>query len=570
MKRDIMKKLGFTFLINFLLCFMLLIFGPSEIFFANVTEFDFVYGEFAGYMAAFALIGAVIFTLLFSFLPDKLYRTVMSVVFGISVGGYIQVMFLNKNLDLLGVNPEGYKTSAGQSAVNLIVWLVIIIGILILAFWKSELWKKIVMYLSVFLLLIQTVALVSLTASAKEEAYAYPEGNWHLSGKDQYMVSADKNVIVIILDYFSNQYMEPLLAAYPDAVNCLHDFTYYSNMDCVYFGTYPSLPHMLTGQEVDMSVGVNEWCENIWNDEKTKDFYDMLSEQNFVANVYTPDTNILCGLNSVELLDGKLSNVVNSSEEIDIFYKLLFKTMAKMSGYRMFPDIVKPYFYANIDEYSNIVEVKENKINNENYDFYQDLLEKRLTADKSSNYYIVQHLMGPHLYTTDEKGNYKENSTLEETTKGCMVIVEEYLNQLKALGVYDDATIIVTADHGGPYDSQVIFYMKEPQEKHDAPPVNTAPVSFDEYLPTIAEAIGDDYTEYGKSVHDYEQGEERTRTVWLRMYSEDYPAVSCYTGDKAGAENVYFGYTYTGDVSDLLKQTQIGPSKIVPMVDSYF
>ena len=33
-----------------------------------------------------------------------------------------------------------------------------------------------------------------------------------------------------------------------------------------------------------------------------------------------------------------------------------------MSGYRMFPDIVKPYLYANIDEYSDIVSVKENKI----------------------------------------------------------------------------------------------------------------------------------------------------------------------------------------------------------------
>ncbi len=570
MKKIIKEKIIIAFLINFLLAFMLLIFGPSEIFFSNVTEFEFVYGEFAGYMTLFAVAGTIVFTLIFSVLPDKAYRAVMSVIFAFSVGGYIQVMFLNKNLDLLGVNPEGYKVGTGQSVGNLIVWLVIIVGVIVLAFWKSEIWKKTVMYLSVFLLLIQAVALVSLTVSAREEAYVYPEGKWHLSGENQYTVSADKNVIVIILDYFSNQYIEPLLTAYPDAVDFLHDFTYYNNMDCVYFGTFPSLPHMLTGQEVDMDVGINEWCENIWNNESTEEFYDMLSEQNFVANVYTPDTNILCGLNSPEILDGKLSNVVNSSQEIDIFYKLLFKTMAKMSSYRMFPDILKPYFYANIDEYSNIVEVKENKINHENYDFYKGLTEKRLTADSKSNYYIVQHIMGPHLYTTDEAGNYKENSTLEETTKGCMVIVNEYLNQLKDLGVYDDATIIITADHGGPYDSQVIFYMKEPQEKHDVSPVNTAPVSFADYMPTIAEAVGVDYTKYGKSVHDYEQDEERTRTVWLRMYSEDYPSVPCYTGDKTGDSNVYFGYTYTGDVSELLKQTEIGPSEIVPIVDSYF
>ena len=273
MKKIIKEKIIIAFLINFLLAFMLLIFGPSEIFFSNVTEFEFVYGEFAGYMTLFAVAGTIVFTLIFSVLPDKAYRAVMSVIFAFSVGGYIQVMFLNKNLDLLGVNPEGYKVGTGQSVGNLIVWLVIIVGVIVLAFWKSEIWKKTVMYLSVFLLLIQAVALVSLTVSAREEAYVYPEGKWHLSGENQYTVSADKNVIVIILDYFSNQYIEPLLTAYPDAVDFLHDFTYYNNMDCVYFGTFPSLPHMLTGQEVDMDVGINEWCENIWNNESTEEFY---------------------------------------------------------------------------------------------------------------------------------------------------------------------------------------------------------------------------------------------------------------------------------------------------------
>ena len=570
MKKVTSKKIGTSFPVSFLLTFMLLIFGPSEIFFANVTEFDFVYGEFAGYMAVFALVLAAAFTLLTAFVPEGVYRVVLSVVFAVSVGGYIQVMFLNKELDLLGLNPEGYKTGLEQSVGNLVIWIAILICVLVLAFWKSDIWKKAVMYLSAFLLLIQAVALVSLIASAKDEAYHYPESGYHLSGEDQYVVSANKNVIVIILDWFSNLYVEPLLTAYPGATDFLHDFTYYSNVDCVYFGTFPSLPHMLTGNAVDMSCTINEWCEKIWNDEKTDKFYEMLSKQNFVANVYTPDTNILCGLNSAELLDGKLTNAVSSSQEIDIFYKLLFKTMAKMSCYRMFPDIVKPYFYANIDEYSKIVEVKENKINHENYDFYQGLLEKGLTADKNSNYYIVQHLMGPHLYTTDETGAYKENSTLEETTKGCMVIVEEYLNRLKELGVYDDATIIVTADHGGAYDSQVIFYMKEPQEKHDTSPVNSAPVSFDEFLPTIAEAVGADYTEYGKSVHDYKEGEVRTRTVWLRDYDPEYPDVPCYTGDKVGSSNVYFGYTYTGDIEDLLDTTEDGPDSIVEMVYSYF
>jgi len=570
MKKRYIKKLSTTFIVCFLFTFMLLIFGPSEIFFANVTEFDFVYGEFAGYMAVFAVAGAVLLTAIIGFLPDKIHRVFLSLVFAISVAGYLQIMFLNKNLDLLGVNPEGYKVTTGQAVGNLVIWLVVIALVLVLTFWKKDIWKSTINYLSAFLLCIQLVALVSLIATGKEDAFEYPEGAYHLSGEDQYVVSANENVIVIILDYFSNQYLEPLETAYPGATDFLNDFTYYSNADCTYFGTFPSLPHMLTGNEVDMSCTINEWCEQIWNSEKTESFYSALKENNYVANIYTPDTNILCGLNDVELLNGKLSNVVNESQEVDIFYKLLFKTMAKMSSYRMFPDIMKPYFYANIDEYSDIVSVKENKIQHNNYDFYQGLQENNLTVDKDSNYFIVQHLMGPHLYTTDETGYYKENSTLEETAKGCMVIVEDYLNRLKELGVYDDATIIITADHGAPYDSQVIFYMKESGETHEESPKTNAPISFMEFLPTIAEAAGLDYTEYGQSIHDFTQDEQRERTVWLRMYDAAYPLVPCYSGDKNGEANVYYGYTYTGDIEDLLNQTETGPSVVEPVVDSYF
>lgn len=557
-------------MVCFLLTFMLLIFGPSEIFFANVTGFDFVYGDFAGYMTIFAVTGAVLLTVAIGFLPDKVHGFFLSVIFGFSLSGYLQVMFFNKNLDLMGVNPEGYKVRAGSVVLNLLLWLVVIVAVAALSFWKREAWTKLVFGLSAFLLCIQFVALVSLMVSAKEEAYRYPEGKWHLSGEKQYVVSADKNVIVLVLDYFSNQYLEPLETAYPGATDFLHDFTYYSNMDCTYFGTFPSLPHILTGREVDATQPINDWCRDIWENEETTGFYAALAEKDFQVNVHTSDAKVLCGLNDVKLLEGKISNVVNDAEEVDVYYKLLFKTMAKMSGYRMFPELLKPCFYVNIDEYEDIVSVKENKIWINNHDFYKGLLENGLSVDEHSNYVTIQHLMGTHLYTTDEKGNYKEDATLEETAKGCMVIVEEYLNRLKELGVYDDATIIVTADHGGWRDSQVIFYIKEPGETHEVSPVTNAPVSFKEFLPTIAGAAGLNASDYGQSIHDFMQDEQRERTVWLRAYDVAYPKVPCYTGDKDGSTNVYYGYTYTGDFEDLTRQINGDPSMVEPMFDSYF
>ncbi len=564
------KKAGGAFLISFLCTFMLLIFGPTEIFFANESEFDFIYGDFIGYFVIAAVLGAGLMTLVAMFLPDVLYKGMLSIVFGISIAGYLQVMFLNKDLDLLGVNPEGYQVDWGKATGNLMIWIVIILVVLILSFWKSIIWKKMTQYLSAFLLCIQLVALCSLLLTAKEEAYKYPtEEVWHLSGEQQYVVSANKNVIVFVLDYFSNQYLEPLQKKYPDAVDFLHDFTYYSNMDCTYFGTFPSLPHMLTGAELDMTLAVNDWCKQIWENEKTDSFYYGLKEQGFVTNVYTLSPNILCGLNGAGILNGKVDNVVYSVQEVDVWNKVLLQTMAKMSFYRMSPDWLKSYFYAGLNKYSSVVLMKDH-IAHENFDFYQGLRQKGLSLDKNSNYFIVQHLQGTHLFTTDEFGYNKEDATLEETAKGCMVVMEEYINQLKQLGVYDDATIIITADHGRASDSQVIFYIKEAGDEHEITPVTNAPVSFHEFLPTIARAAGLDYSEFGQSVYEFSQNEQRERTNWIRQKDSDYAIVPCYTGNKDGSANVYYEYTYVGEYEDFLEQVEKGPNRIIEMIDSFF
>lgn len=568
--RKRLSKTGITFLVCFLLTFMLFIFGPSEIFFANVTGFNFVYWDFGGYMAAFALAAAIILTAVIAFLPDKIHGIILSVVFGISLAGYLQVMFLNRNLDLLGVTQERYNVHKLSALINIALWFAVIAIAAVIFLLKPDIWKKLVSGLSAFLLCIQFVALIFLLVSADEKAYRHPDYIWHLSGEEQYTVSAGKNVIVLILDFFSNQYLAPCYEEYPDATDFLHDFTYYSNMDCTYFGTYPSLAHMLTGHSVNMSQTVDEWCMDIWESEETNAFYNALSEKNFKFNVYTPDANILCGLNDAKMLDGMISNITDDAQEISVNHRLLFKTISKMSVYRMFPEFLKPYFYADVDEYEDIVYAKVNKINYKNSDFYHGLTEKGLQTDNTANYIIFQHLMGPHYLTTDETGEYKENASLAETAKGCMVITEEYLNQLKELGVYDDATIIITADHGSQIESQVIFYIKEPGETHDTSPVTNAPVSFNEFMPTIAAAAGLDASSYGQTIYDFSQDELRERTVWVRMHDSDYPEVPCYTGLKDGDANVYYGYTYTGDFEDLLNRTNEGPSVIETMADSFF
>lgn len=568
--KEKIKNFGIGFLICFLFTFMLLIFGPAEIYFVNVAEFKFVYGEFVWILSAIAVIGSAIAGLVTVFLPAAVRKIILSVIFGLSVAGYVQIMFINEGLDLLGMNPEGYQIEKGTAVVNGIIWLMIIALAIILSIWKEKVWQSVVCFGAFFLIGIQSVAWVSLMLSAEDIAYKYEEGEWYLSGENQFVVSANENIIVLVLDYFSNQYIEPALEKYPDLLDCLNDFTYYNNTDCTYFGTYPSLAHILSGLEPDPTISINDWCANIWQDEKTQGFYQALRDQHYVSNIYTPDKNMLCGMNSVETLQGTFSNITNEGKDFNVNYGLLTKTMIKMSGYRMFPYILKPYLYTDVSEYSEIIVSKSNGVSHENHRYYNHLLEDRLKTDDTSNYYIFQHLSGTHVYDTTEDGQYADKTSMEETAKGCMVIVGEYLNQLKELGVYDNATIIITSDHGGPRDSQVIFFMKYPHETHDEMPVSNAPIGLTEFQATIAQAAGIDYTPYGPAVSDISPTQPRERTVWVRLYVDSLPSVPKYSGEGSGVSNAYCGFTYTGDINDLIEKYDAGPDIVIPETDCFF
>lgn len=565
-----MKKYGLSFLNVFLLTFMLLIFGPAEIFFANVTEFEFVYGEFAGYLAVAALGGAAVAGGLLTLLPDKLYRLAMSVVFGLSLAGYLQIMFLNGQLDLLGLNPEGYQVSTGAAAGNLCVWLLVIAGVVVLAFVRKEIWKGVVKYAAAFLLCIQAVALVSLLVTARDEAYHHRAQEWHLTGEDQYVVSEKENVILIILDYFSNQDLLEVQAQYPDVMNCLHDFTYYNNADCNYYGTFPSITHMLTGKKVDASIPVNDWFYNVWTDPDTVSFYEMLRERDYVVNLYTPDTHHLCGTNDVEIFNTCFSNVTNSSRKVDVFYKLLFKTITKMSCYRMAPELLKNSFYTEGSEYADIIAYEDDVIRHNNADFYRGLLDEGLRTDKESNYFIIQHLLGTHEYTTTPECTQSPKSTLEDTVRGCMVMVEEYLNQLRQVGAYDNSTVIITADHGDMVDSQVIFYIKEPGVQRERTAETNAPISLHELRPTVAQAAGLDASLFGQTIYAFSQDEQREREVWIRASDIRYTIVQNYVEDRIGYANIYKVYKYTGNYDNLLEKIEQEQYDVVQMVDSFF
>lgn len=566
------KNIIMTFVIVFLPIFSFGIFAPTEIFFANYTAFGVIFGEFGWTLLAYgALIGAAI-TLLSLFLPHIIQKVLFTILWIISLGGYIQTMFLNTGLPQIGATAEGYVPTTAALIKDGIVWVAVIIAAIFVILKYKENWKKPVFFVSLMLTLIQGIAYGTLFLSAPEAAFAYPDSEISLSGEKQYTVSANENVIVFILDTFSNVFFEDALAEYPEISDIVSDFTYYNNTDSNYYGTFPSVPHILTGYDFDPSIPVNDWLNQCWNNDATAKFYKELHNAGFLFNVYVTEPTLLSGSKSLELVKGKIDNLTSENYNLSVDYPLLYKTLLTMSCYRFMPDCLKPYFHVPNTQYISIASQTDNIIHYANPDFYSGLLENGLTTDADNNYFIIQHLNGTHEFINDENCARVPEGTVsyEATVRGIFTMLEEYINQLKSNGVYDNSTIIITADHGTIYNSQCVFLIKEPNTIQDAMQTTNAPITLDELLPTVAELTLDKSDYLGKSIYDFSENEQRERTFYVRAFDENFPIIKTFDGKDATDMNVYQLYTYTGNYQNYLEQYNNYIYTVVPAKEAYY
>lgn len=553
----------------FLFLFMVGIFGPAEVFFGNYNELGFVYGEFGWTFLLGGLAVSVVLAVLTALLPQLVRKIVLALLWGVSIACYVQVMFLNKGIDQIGVTAEGYIPETGRIIKNGIFWAAVVLAAFLIVFLCRKKWKTIVQMTTTVLLLVQTVAFVSLFITSDTKALHYPEGELCLNMEQQFTVSSNENIIVLLFDNLPNQWFDEARAVYPDITDALSDFTYYNNADCNYYGTYPSFIHLLTGNPLDLEQPVDDYFKESWNNDKTNAYFDILKNHNYKMNVYTYLSEVITGGNSLEIAQGKVNNITEKDNVREIDRPRLYKTMLQMSLYRCVPEYFKPKFDVKNEQYTGIVSYPNNVMQYSNPNFYNTLTANGLTIDDTANYFVVNHLNGGHEFINDANCQYAKDPDRDDTIKGMFVLAGEYIEQIKASGSYDNSTIIIMTDHGTGRNAQPIFFIKEPHETHETMQENNAPITYEEFVPTIVELLGEDYTQFGQSIHEFKPDEVRHRVFYDRTHSSDYPEVERYDGMQGGA-NIYYKFEYDGNLGAIQYQYDNELHEIIPMVDSYY
>ena len=494
-------------LVTLMLCalafaFTAFIFAPIEQFMLNQREMWFNLGDIVpASLICFALLAAVLIGIGLA-LPPKARRILSAVVLGLTLCLYIQGNFINPDYGELDGRAVDWGRFTGYAVIDTLFWLLVPAALVLLAVKKARLFRAAARYLAIMLLIVQSVTLCTVLLTQPVENNRM---DWIVSDKNQFTLGDQQNTVVFVVDACDTTYIPAIQAEDPDVLGELDGFTWFSDYAGAYSKTKMGMPYTMT----------QVWYEN---DQTIEDYIDQCYEQvplfetlkgaGWDIRLYTAETYLS------QRMIGTADNVIRANLTVGSYPKL-FAKMMEFVGFRYMPHLLKPafVFYSGEFGFYKASDGAYPPYFKDNF-LYREAMERTPMSLQPGSAYVVYHINGSHLpCNMDENGvnvgNW--NTTALEQTKGVFrTILNPYLQQMKALDVYDNANIIITADHGrfdeGP--SSPVMLLK-PAGAHGALAENTAMASVSDLHATLLKLCG--FEAEGDAIYEIDPAEDRVR-----------------------------------------------------------
>jgi len=448
--------------------FMFAVFAPVDIYYANEGEFWFylyqmlplILPVFAG---LFAVLAALFLGLGRLFREKKAGYILYTVFFHLLMYFYIQGNYVPRNYGVLNGMTIDWKRHPfyGHASIFLIVCAVLGAAFSI---WKIR--EKIFVigrFLCVILLLslLVTIGVTAVKNIEKDDAL---HTDLIVTDRELDTLGSQENIIVFVLDQYDSKHLRDLMedpAEWGDVREIFRDFTYYPDTLGVYPTTKGALPQLLTGQcyynEKPYTDYITEAYENTT-------FYDTLKNEDWQVCVYTQNTFVDPDCDKYANIEAGRYRIGDSAA--------FLKNMYSLVAFNYMPHQLKHYFFVDTEDFERLRTTPEG---GDGYMMDVQQLYEKLSRDglhtgsceKSFHFIHTNGTHNPYTYDrdlhTERDGVY---DVLDAAAGNCKAMAL-YLDDLRACGAYDNATIVITADHGKwGYSQNPLFLVKTPGEEH--------------------------------------------------------------------------------------------------------
>lgn len=506
------------------------------------------------WVVALPAVGVVaVLALLLSALRGRIFNFFLVLVASIGVAAYVQVLVLNYGMPIADGGTIVWAEHNTMMVVSSVVWIAIIVLSLLLSLFNRFRAQGVVALVSACLLVVQGVGVASLfiaPPAATEQAGGMDDlTHTNLVSQTEsvltedglYSVSSKNNVIVFVLDTYDQTLLNTVSNMNSHMLDEMTDFTEFTNCTGSMTPTRFAVPYLLTGELPKVGEDSNVYLANRY---ARGTFLADAQNAGYSVGLYTDSLQIGSLPEAEQKAIAATTINMHKVAASSLDFRGTFEALCQIALYRDAPWPLKHNFWYYTDQingrivsYNPDAEPGERVYTMNDPRYYGQLQRQGLAVDDDApaGAFRFIHLLGAHYpYSIDEHANDlgTDNSTKEQQAQGSMRIVAEYLRQLKELGVYDQSTIIITADHGKWFltpeplttTSTPIMLVKPAKESGQANDAaenaqgaavqkSGMPVSHHDYLPTVAQAMGLDSSKYGSGQTFFEVNDpDRVRT----------------------------------------------------------
>lgn len=473
----------------------LTLFAATQMVCDNQEEFWFTWAQMAPGVVRVGLWVWGALTLLLAVLPRRAFPWGQGVLLGLGVAALLQGNGLNADYGALNGQAIAWGEYTVYGLINTALWAGILFICLSLRQWKR--FGALCVVLP-FLLAVGEGGWIAYRAAQAPT----PQTETYLSQAGLYTVGTEENLLVLVLDSVDADQFAQALAEDPDLSRRLEGFTWYRNAMGLSDPTKYGLPALLTGQAYTQPVDYAGFIAAAYADAP---LYTMLAGDVWDARFFTDSRY-------VSLDAGVVDNLAR--EELAVNDPAgLTRDLLRLCAFRYAPHFLKPqlWMYSNVFlPYAQAQGEPVYEVTDPAFD--ARLREEGLEATVERAFRLI-HLTGMHPpYTMDADCQYQaQGVTAQEQMRGCLRLAEDYLEQLRALGVYDRSAVLILADHGTETVHRPLLLLKRPGDTGEMA-VNDAPVSYAD-LPATYEALLTG-AQAGTELWSIPQGQARTRLYY--------------------------------------------------------
>lgn len=445
-------------------------------------------GEFTFSMSRLLLISALaggiallfLCLLLLVFRNSKHYDALNALLLAAGTTIWLQYVFFSQSMPEL--EPSWFALSPIIGLLLLgNLFLVLLPSFLI--FWQKNWCRQHYWQLALIILAPQMISTIRTMAASSKPEYNFYE--YSIAEDTKFLFAKDENIVILVVDSMGEFIFRQVWQSFPDLQPTLKDFTCFDRMVSPIPFTSNAVPALLTGVNAQ-SIPKNE-------NENSNDHAEYLkaacwSENSLFLNFkklgYHTDAYPF-NLKTVSYDPALLDNVVlreNHQQSQQLFLDILF--------FRFTPLFLKPLlknpYLSLTDQF--VIPAKDNlAVQNRSHDpvFYQQL-DSTIEAGSFSKGLKYLHIKGAHHpVCTDENLQISSGTNVVRQLRGSLKILELLIKKMKALGIYDQAMIVVAGDHSERYSPEIVALMKRPGETHESMQFNSLPCQISDIAGTV-------------------------------------------------------------------------------------